>query len=139
MTTTQPVSREGFTALVPTLPSGRAAPAVPAAARALVDRARAAGWFTLVQWAEATDDSPFLDVQLGIRHPSYRFQLCWHSFGQSERESWPYRTDVAAARLRLFSKLACTDGPWREASSLKRIHQIIDQHPQLPPERRRVW
>ncbi|WP_034271316.1 hypothetical protein [Haloechinothrix halophila] len=68
--TTTSTSYDGVAALAPTLPSGRAAPAVPKAARDLVEFARDAGWLSLVQWCEAADGSPYLSVQLGLRNPT---------------------------------------------------------------------
>jgi hypothetical protein len=121
-------SYDGFVALAPTLPSGRAAPAVPTAARDLVELARAAGWLTLVQWCEAADGSPYLSVQLGLREPRHHYQLSWHSFGQLGATD--PAGDVSGVRLRLFTRIGSTGGRGQDLPSLKALRHVIDQHRQ---------
>lgn len=119
-------SFDGFDALAAVLPSGRVAPAVPRAAKKIVDAARAAGWLTLVQWAEASGGAPFLGVDVGIAVPRRHYRLTWHSFkvAQPLPDDLEHG-DVSGVRLHLFTKIVTTGGPWREAPSLTEITTVI--------------
>lgn len=122
------VSRAGFDELAAVLPSGRAAPAVPAAARQLVDHARGAGWRTLLYWGEASGGAPFLGVELGIAEPKHHYKVTWHSFntGQYSPGDDLETADVSTLRLRLFSKIVTTNGSyWHDAPSLTAITAVI--------------
>lgn len=130
---TTPTPAGSCAALPPTLPDGRTAPAVPKAAGDLVEFADAAGWLTLVQWGTASDGSPFLDVQIGLRDPRHHVKLTWHSFGQLGNAD--PAGDVSSARLRLFTRIYSTGGRWRDVPSLKALRRVIDEH-RAPAQRR---
>lgn len=90
--------------------------------RKIVAAARAAGWLTLVQWAEASGGAPFLGVDVGIALPRRHYRLAWHTF----RVAQPLpddleRGDVSGVRLQLFTKIVTTGGLWRDAPSLTEI------------------
>lgn len=119
-------SCDGFDELAAVLPSGRVAPAVPRAAKKIVDTAGAAGWLTLVQWAEASGGAPFLGVDVGIALPRRHYRLTWHTFQVAQPLLDDLgRGDVSGVRLQLFTKIVTTGGPWRDAPSLTEITTVI--------------
>lgn len=109
-----------------TLPSGRAAPAIPAAARELVSNAEGSGWRTLMQWGEDSAGNPFLTVDIGLFAPFHHFRLTWHS--RDVLSGYDDERDVSGVGLRFWSGLRKTNSTaaaWEKLGALKEVRRAI--------------
>lgn len=93
---------------------GASRPVLPKVTLELIACAAERGWRIGVGHGRDSGDSPFIQIQLGIKDPDWQYQLTWHT-----RDTGTYR---------LFSKIYRGGGRWwTDAPSVKAIRAHIAQ------------